>query len=241
MQYPNFAKGATLRARSARRWLLAGLACLGLAGASLHTRAHEHGAMAEGLSVEDDVDVTDAGLSREKGVITPLKTMGAEHFISTHPNLVRQSLGGGAFATSLEPSYALVAPVDLPAGTIITRIDFYVIDDSLAQNISVSLNHIDPSMGAAGPGGLTASSSGQSASVQIVSLEFSPPRVIDPQMSYRLRFEPRVTGQSHLLLAAKVYGASPEGFSDGFEAAKSLLAKLGLQSVDAAPRAQNDE
>src|SRR5690606_9894626 len=151
-----------------------------------------------------------SGLQTEgkSSALPPIKSLGGISFLPTHADLKPQIFGTAIYITeALTPAFALQAPIDLPAGTIVNRIDIHALDNSATENMQFEFYSADPATTAST---LLSTVSSFSASPNITTLTMlmSPPLVIDPARTYRLRAVLRTPDMDHRLFGAKIYGAT---------------------------------
>lgn len=184
---------------------------------------------AENELVTARANAADAPVQEKGAAAAPIKTLGGIHFSPTHADLKPRIYGLGIYVTA-EMNFGLQAPLDLPAGTIINSIDFHVVDNDPSLDIDLSIRAGDPALDNDAEIGTVTTSSAWAGVVR-QTIFMMPPLVVDPDKSYRLRAVLRAPNINHRLIGVKVHGVSPEAFSDGFEASKSLLTRLGILPV----------
>lgn len=155
------------------------------------------------------------------------KVISGTEFLPTSSAMGYSPIGGATYVTSLPAGgYSLTVPVDLPPGSVITAVRFYVIDND-AANFSMSLRSYDPVSDAFITLESTASA-GASVSVQEVVLTVDPAVVVSESLAYRLRVAPGIATTAHLLRGASIEYLSPVIFKNGFEQGLAMLATMGI-------------
>lgn len=136
---------------------------------------------------------------------TTYRTYSGGEFFVTSSSLTFNSLGGAVYATSLPPGgFSFSKELDLPQGAKITEVVFFVIDNDGTTNMDLSLRSYNPETNSFNTLA-SGSSSGASASLQIITLTLTTPVIVDnTTTSYRLRVEPFVASSAHLLRGARV-------------------------------------
>lgn len=138
----------------------------------------------------------------------------ANEFHPNHYALTYASYGPAIYALNIPSSYSFKMPVGLPNGSQVTRITFYVVDNS-TNNMSLQFYRINLTnatqieLGSTSTSGLPTS-----PNVQAVSITGTPIATIDNTLyAYTLRYAPLITGSEHQLVGAKIEFIPPVGFT----------------------------
>jgi hypothetical protein len=129
-------------------------------------------------------------------------------------DLTFAATAAGLYATSVTAGgNSFRRPLDLPNGAQIVQITAYFIDQNPTSNMTLELVRHNPSAGTAQVYLDTLTSTGSSASVQTIVSTPSPVVTIDNALNaYALRYQPAITGTSHILVGAKVEFSVPTAY-----------------------------
>ena len=147
---------------------------------------------------------------RAVAAVTRYLTLTGLDFHPTDSDMGYSSVNGGLYATALVPGYGFYAACQLPYGSSVTGITFFVIDNEELVDISLAAWRYTPSTDS-----LYAISSetttDSSASIQAIDLVGGLPFTIsNSTYAYRLRVEFTATGQSQILYGARISYTPPE-------------------------------
>lgn len=142
---------------------------------------------------------------------TYYRTYPGLRFLPTSSELTYSSVASGIYATTLASSFSFSLDFDLPIGATLTEIVFFVIDND-ASNFQLGLLSYNPETG----NYLfleNATSTGASSALQIITLPVDPTIKLDTTTTtYRLRVEPGVASNAHLLRGARIGFTMPTTF-----------------------------
>ncbi|MFZ2098860.1 MAG: hypothetical protein WAV05_19670 [Anaerolineales bacterium] len=148
---------------------------------------------------------------------TYFRMYSAFEFKPAHSELTFSPFGAAMYAVSIPlGGQSFKCPLDLPNGAQVTQVSFYVVDNSSTYNMTLQFYRTQPPATTSQTeiGYVTTAGLPVSPNIQTVTIYGDPIlTTIDYQnYAYHLRYEPVITGNSHMLIGAQVQYTFPVGF-----------------------------
>ncbi len=139
---------------------------------------------------------------------TYYSTYGAYEFLPNDSDLSYEFFGTALYAWDMPlMGMYFFLPVELPNGAQVTQIQFYVIDNSISEYITMEFYRAEPSAGNTGQwlGSVTSFGLLTTSLVQTIGINGSPITTIDnSKYSYYLRYPPALEGAAHMITGARI-------------------------------------
>jgi hypothetical protein len=130
-------------------------------------------------------------------------TLAGVDFRPSGSNVTYSSTNGGIFPKNLVTGYEFYAPLHLPRGASVTRIDYFYVDNSNANNITFGLieTNLDTNFSNVS---FTATTAGASSAIQTLPVSMSPGLGFDNQKAYRFGLNFEATNGAQYFYGARV-------------------------------------
>ena len=148
---------------------------------------------------------------------TLYQVYGSYEFQPTDSNLTYAPYGAAMYAVTVPggtPSFK--CPLHLPNGAQVSRVSFYVVDNSAAANMTLQFYRSEPAANTSQYeiGFVTTAGLPTSTAVQTVTIYGAPIlAMIDTlHYAYSLRYQPSIAGSLHMLVGARVEYTAPSAY-----------------------------
>jgi len=143
------------------------------------------------------------------GGATQYLMIGGWEFKPTDTALTYSYYGSGMFAVIIPDSAQnFRAPIHLPNAAQVTRVTFYIVDDSSTKNMTLQFYRSEPAANTSNYeiGFVTTAGLPTSTAVQAVTIYGAPILTVinNLQYAYCLRYAPAVSGITHILVGAMI-------------------------------------
>lgn len=147
---------------------------------------------------------------------TYYRTYGAYEFLPDDSDLSYEFFGTALYAWDMPlMGMYFFLPVALPNGAQVTQIEFYVIDNSVSDYITMEFYRAEPGAGNSGQwlGSVTSYGLLTTSAVQTLVISGAPITTIDnSRYSYYLRYPPALEGAAHMVTGARIEFQTPANY-----------------------------